>query len=136
MKLHLLKTREGFYCAHASDKDEFDRLKNGEVYEATITKPRNYMFHRKFFALLKIGFESQRTFEAFDWYRSWVIMKAGHYESKKAPNGTWMFLPKSISFDNMDETEFEQLFKDVQNTIIRENKITREQIEENLTLFL
>ncbi|ENG2947096.1 DUF1367 family protein [Enterobacter cloacae] len=49
--------------------------------------------------------------KSFDAYRSWVIVEAGHFDAIQLPDGTLKKHPRSISFANMDELEFQQLYK-------------------------
>lgn len=49
--------------------------------------------------------------KSFDAYRAWVTVEAGHYDAIQLPDGTLRKHPRSISFANMDETEFQQLYK-------------------------
>jgi len=49
--------------------------------------------------------------KSFDAYRSWVIVEAGHFDAIQLPDGTLRKHPRSISFANMDELEFQQLYK-------------------------
>jgi hypothetical protein len=48
--------------------------------------------------------------KSFDAYRSWVIVEAGHFDAIQLPDGTLRKHPRSISFANMDEHEFQQLY--------------------------
>ncbi|MRC26582.1 DUF1367 family protein, partial [Bacillus thuringiensis] len=45
--------------------------------------------------------------KSFDAYRSWVIVEAGHFDAIQLPDGTLKKHPRSISFANMDELEFQ-----------------------------
>ncbi|WP_270503822.1 DUF1367 family protein [Kluyvera ascorbata] len=139
------------------------KIKLGAVLVAEFKQARNPAFHRRFFALLNLGFEyweptggaissnerklvtgyakflaayggnegalldaaeqyldqiaSRRVTngislcKSFDAYRAWVIVEAGHYDAIQLPDGTLRKHPRSISFSNMDETEFQQLYK-------------------------
>lgn len=49
--------------------------------------------------------------KSFDAYRAWVIVESGHYDAIQLPDGTLRKHPRSIAFANMDETEFQQLYK-------------------------
>lgn len=49
--------------------------------------------------------------KSYDAYRSWVIVESGHYDAIQLPDGTLRKHPRSIAFANMDETEFQQLYK-------------------------
>ena len=112
------------------------KYKEGEIIEIDHKKARNHAFHRQFFALLKVGFELQTSFIAPEWWREWITIKAGYFESCQSPTGEWMIRAKSISFEKMDNLEFEKLYKDVSNAIIEVCHITAEQLEENWKLFL
>ncbi|EAY0927143.1 DUF1367 family protein [Salmonella enterica] len=48
-----------------------------------------------------------KSFEAF---RAWVTMEAGFYDVYQMPDGSLLREPKSISFANMDDIEFWQLY--------------------------
>lgn len=136
MKLYIYKSGFALFPAFTADMDLLGKMKEGEIWETDIKKARNPMFHRKFFALLKMGFENQNSFNAPEWWREWVTMKAGWFESCKAPNGETMYRAKSIAFDKMDDFEFSELYKAVSQVTIDVCKITEKQIEENLNLFL
>lgn len=135
-KVYLYRSGFAFFPAYSSDSDLLSKFREGEVIEVDVKKARNPMFHRKFFALVKVGFELQTNFKAFEWFREWIEMKAGYFESCQAPNGEWMYRAKSIAFDKIDDIEFEQIYKDVSAAIIRECHVTQSQLEENLNLFL
>uniref|UniRef100_UPI00057C01E0 DUF1367 family protein n=1 Tax=Shigella boydii TaxID=621 RepID=UPI00057C01E0 len=53
-----------------------------------------------------------KSFEAF---REWVTIQAGFYTEHIYPDGSRGRRAKSISFANMDETEFQQVYKSVLN---------------------
>lgn len=138
------------------------KCKLGAVLVADFKQVRNPAFHRRFFALLNLGFEyweptggaissnerrlvtgyakylasfggsetalldaaeqylvriaDKRTgsisaCKSFDAYRAWVTIESGHYDAIQLPDGTLRKHPRSIAFANMDETEFQQLYK-------------------------
>ena len=138
---------------------------------AEFRQVRNPAFHRRFFALLNLGFEyweptggaissnerklvtgyakflssyggnesalldaaeqyleqiaSRRVTngislcKSFDAYRAWVTVEAGHYDAIRLPDDTLRKHPRSISFSNMDEIEFQQLYKAVLDVLWR-----------------
>lgn len=49
--------------------------------------------------------------KSFDAYRARVTIESGHYDAIQLPDGTLRKHPRSIAFANMDETEFQQLYK-------------------------
>ena len=86
------------------------KLKENDIYEVDIKRKRNYEFHKKYFALVNLCFDNQETFTEFEDLRNYLTMKAGYV--KKIETGTGqMILPLSISFANMDNIEFEQLYQ-------------------------
>jgi len=118
-----------------SDDEELRKLKFGKDYKFKVTAPRNYKFHKKFFALINLGFQNSEHGEMnFEGFRSYVIMRAGYYTETVTPTGT-MYLPDSISFANMDETEFEKLYSASINVIIKIIGFTTEDIENELINF-
>lgn len=139
------------------------KFKLGDVLVAEFKRVRNPAFHRRFFALLNLGFEyweptggaissNERKLvtgfanflatyggsasalqnaaeqyleqvagrrvtngislcKSYEAYRAWVIVEAGHYDAIQLPDGTLRKHPRSISFANMGEIEFQQLYK-------------------------
>ena len=157
-QLQLIKQNSGILIAATPETSDIlqSKIKLGAVLVAEFKQVRNPAFHRRFFALLNLGFEywepaggaissnerrlvteyakylsayggnegalldaaeqyldqiASRRFtngislcKSFDAYRAWVSVEAGHYDAIQLPDG-------SISFSNMDETEFQQLYK-------------------------
>ncbi|HGE6882324.1 TPA: DUF1367 family protein, partial [Citrobacter amalonaticus] len=57
--------------------------------------------------------------KSFDAYRAWVTVEAGHYDAIQLPDGTLRKHPRSIAFANMDETEFQKLYKSALDVLWR-----------------
>lgn len=55
--------------------------------------------------------------KSFDAYREWATTQAGYYTEHVYPDGSRNRRAKSISFANMDEIEFHQLYKSVLNVL-------------------
>lgn len=164
-ELQLIKQSPGILISATPETRELlqSKFKLGDVLVAEFKRVRNPAFHRRFFALLNLGFEyweptggaissnerklvtgyakylsayggnegalldaaeqyldqiaSRRVTngislcKSFDAYRAWVIVEAGHYDAIQLPDGTLRKHPRSIAFANMDETEFQQLYK-------------------------
>ena len=85
------------------------KVKVGDIVECEIKQPRNYNFHKKFFALIELVFQNQEITDEKEDLRAYLIMKAGFYKTVQTKEGV-MYLPKSISFSNMDEIEFHDLY--------------------------
>lgn len=163
-QLRLIKQSSGILIPATPETSDFlhSKCKLGAVLVADFTQVRNAAFHRRFFALLNLGYEywqptggaistnerklvtgyakylasfggSESTLldaadqyleriadrragsisacKSFDAYRSWVTVEAGYYDAIQLPDGTLRKHPRSIAFANMDETEFQQLYR-------------------------
>ena len=109
-----------------SDDDQLfvQQLKTGQVIRAEFRKTRNPHFHRKFFALLKLGFDhfepgpcrmagTDQWFtpeKNFDEFRRWVTVKAGFYDVIGYPDGGVRVRARSLKFSSMSQETFQQLY--------------------------
>jgi hypothetical protein len=129
--LHLLKTAQGAFVPLAEeDADAAKRFKVGSVTRMELRLMRNSQFHRKFFALIKIAFDLwAETMPAqeyhglpvtpdFDRFRRDVIIMAGFFRPVWNAKGELRVEAESISFSNMTEERFEQLYSAVINVIL------------------
>ena len=157
-ELQLIKHSSGILIPATPETSDLlqSKIKLGSVLVAEFRQVRNPAFHRRFFALLNLGFEyweptggaissnerklvtgyakflasfagseaalldaaeqykragSISICKSYDAYRAWVIIESGHYDAIQLPDGTLRKHPRSIAFANMDETEFQQLYK-------------------------
>ena len=163
-QLQLIKHSSNILIPATPETSDFlqSKCKLGAVLVADFKQVRNPAFHRRFFALLNLGFEyweptggtissnerrlvtgyarylasfggsetallnaaeqyldriaDKRTgsigaCKSFDAYRAWVTIESGHYDAIQLPDGTLRKHPRSIAFANMDDTEFQQLYK-------------------------
>lgn len=127
MKLNLLCTQQGLVPMYDDVYDLKKRLKIGQSYVADVKVARNVGFHRKYWALLNAAWSllPERTsngFRSLEGFRSYVIVAAGFYELYFNPRlKEFVEVPRSISFEKMDEVEFSELYdrsKDVIWSII------------------
>ena len=131
-EVYLVKKRGVFYPAYPSDKDVMDSIPVGKIVKARITRDRNVGFHRKFFALLNVAYENlpEDYNMSFDNFREELIKKAGYYESYKNFKGVEVYKAKSISFSNMDQGEFEELYSKVLDVILKLLNVSEKEINE------
>jgi len=134
MKIALQNTIHGLIPLYPSDWDERKKLKLGEVYEAEITRPRNYPFLKKFFALINLGHQNSQLNMPFETYRHYVVIKAGYFNSYQTDKGVY-YEAQSIAFSSMDQETFEEVYSRVLDVIIAEIGITSEEIEKALMDF-
>jgi hypothetical protein len=106
-------------------------LGDGEIVKVSYSLPRNPLFHRKFFAMLNVGFDhweparKKKTYKGmpieknFDQFRSDVTILAGYYEQTFDLKGRMKLKAKSISFAKMDQEAFEGLYSAVANVLLK-----------------
>jgi hypothetical protein len=129
MEILLIKHKEGFlYPSDEHEGEKLKRFKVGAVIRCDVAQMRNYLFHRKFFALLNVGFDAftpemteyqgwavQKDIDSF---REEVIIAAGFYVVTATIKGTVRLRPKSIKFSRMDQATFERLYSQVANVLL------------------
>ncbi|OJX83343.1 MAG: hypothetical protein BGP01_03315 [Paludibacter sp. 47-17] len=126
------------------DYDAKKRLKFDEVYRVDIVKARNIDFHRKYFALINIGWEylneEQTKFFKYDreGFRKCVQIAAGYYTlTYSIKRKEWVEESVSISFEKMDELEFQDLYNKVRDVIFSlvEDNVSEDEFLFNLADF-
>lgn len=108
------------------------KAKNGETHEFKASKPRNVQFHRKYFALLNFAFDHWTPGEltgkrrenitpekSFDRFRADMTILAGYYKQVIRTDNSLLIEPKSISFASMKEEQFEELYSNTINVILK-----------------
>ncbi len=97
------------------------KVKTGSAVSGEFVQPRNYEFHKRYFALLNFAFESwepslgehngmpvQKNFERF---RKDITIACGFYDVVSNIKGEVRAEAKSISFASMKEDEFQKLYQ-------------------------
>lgn len=99
------------------EADKLTRFKTGQVYEVDIKLKRNAKFHGKVFAFFNYCFnywdnpnEYQDEQAGFDVFRNELTCLAGYSNKFYTISGSVRLEAKSISFANMSQEEFEQLY--------------------------
>lgn len=115
-KIHITRNAEGKIDG-ASEKDRKAYVKfragimameAGELATIEVKFPRHKALHGWHFVLLDAVFESQEQFADETVFRKWVEVGAGHCDYVPGPKGRMVALPKSISWDEMEELEFQE----------------------------
>jgi len=133
MKLHVIKTQTGLKPAYDSDYEVYSKIPLNEVFEIEYKKPRNIGFHRKYFALIKLAFENQTDYRNLNDLRRDISIVAGYYdEVVNKVTGEVYKMPKSISFAQMDEIEFSELYEKTKDVICKWLGVTDESIEQEI----
>lgn len=118
MKLAMI--RQGFCLVPADDEsmELFKKLKKADVLECNVKEYRNYKFHKKYFALINLAFENQEFYKDLNQFRKIMEMKAGYFDIVPTDKGV-VYLPKSISFSKLPQSEFEELYYKVLDEVIK-----------------
>ena len=118
-------------------------MKVGSFYTAEIKLVRNIEFHKLYFALINLAWEylpesQTKGFKTKENFRKYVEIAAGCCDVIYHPKfKEWVEVPKSISFDKMDEAEFRDVYDGVKNVIfsIIGRFVSQEEFERNLSQF-
>lgn len=114
-----------------SGHDQSRKLKKGQLYECEIKQPRNYQFHKKFFALLNLAFDNQDFTGDFEIFRKAILIEAGYSETLVNKNtGEVHVFAKSLSFGKMSEDEFQKVYDDVHKYICKTFRMPDNMVEE------
>jgi hypothetical protein len=134
MILYCKNTTSGLVPLYPADWEERRKLKIGKEYRVEVKHPRNYQFHKKFFALVNLAHENYETDMPFDTFRRWLIMRAGFVKAFSTDRGTF-YDAESISFANMNQVQFEEVYNRVLNIVIKLLQLTEDDITDNLLNF-
>jgi hypothetical protein len=107
------KTLSGLKPADEGAEEALRKVPLDKVVAVKIKRPRNLGHHRKFFALLKIVFENQEVYASEQALLAAIKIATGHCVPLVLADGTRAFVPSSISFASMDQTEFEAFWDKV-----------------------
>ena len=111
-ELHVYVNDSGdFRPADEATRDRMNRLRKGQYYSFQYKRIRNYQFHKKYFAMLKLAFDNQEEFSSEEWLRRYTMLGIGRVETVITRDGKTVYMPESISFDKMDENEFEEVYQ-------------------------
>lgn len=74
-----------------------------------VSRPRNILHHRKFFALLNLVYQNQSRYPTLDDLLDAIKVYVGHCEEMEI-RGRTVYRPKSIAFHRMDQAAFDQFY--------------------------
>jgi hypothetical protein len=145
MEVCLHKVAGGLLApATDADAESLADVSAGIILRCKVTQMRNARFHRKFFAMLDVGYDAweppaeveiggktyhpQKNRERF---REDCIISAGFYDVVVNLKGEVRAQAHSISFSNMDEIEFRMVYSAVADVILQRvlTNYTREDLD-------
>lgn len=123
--------------ASAIDEEQMREIPEGREVKFLVSVPRNIKFHRKFFALLKVIFDMMSEDDRAgygiinqDQLLIRLKLDLGLYDLWISHEGNVIYIPGSISFGKMDNSDFDRFYKDVINVAI--GKYVPSQNEESM----
>ena len=111
MELVLVKRLRNLLPADEPSAEAVRRLAEGEVIRATVRRPRNPQFHRKFFALLQLVRDSTDAWPTVEALLVALKFEMGHVDRFRLSTGDEVQVPRSISFGSMDDHEFTSFYE-------------------------
>lgn len=135
MEITLIKTLSGFKPCYDSDSEKAKKIPLNEPFVITYTKKRNIKFHRKFFALINMVYQNQERYNSIDHLRKDLTIASGFYETRYGLHGEEITEAKSISFANMSEEEFSELYSAFVDTVVKYFEFSKTDIAENIEQF-
>ncbi len=119
MKIRLKKAFGVLVPSLPEDEEKMKGWTNEEIIEVNVRKPRNPKFHRKFFALVGLVFANQEKYTNREDLLVELKIRTGHYKEHINYEGLTIYIPKSISFEKMDELEFEKFYNKVIDVVLQ-----------------
>lgn len=127
----LMKVRGGLVPCDPGSERFLERIPFGEGVQFSVKVVRRVRQHRKFFALLRLAFdtwepprlllpvrlkdgqtiEPQRISRDFEKFREELLVKAGHYDAHYGVDGSVVLTARSISFEALGDEEFADLYQ-------------------------
>lgn len=137
----VIKTQGGYLIpADDASREVVAKWKLGQGVRVEAVKIRNYKFHKKFFAMLDIGFDAfdspEQEYKGLPVvknrkrFRKDCIIAAGFYDLVVDLNGAAHAEAKSISFASMDNDEFELVYSAVADVLLQ--KVLRNYTRDDL----
>ena len=109
--------KELYAPLHESDVDTSRKLKTGQRLVGSYSDAdiRNLGHHKKLYALLNLTFhnlphELEGMFKNVEELRKELLIQTGYREKRTSIGGQEYFVPRSMSFSEMGQAEFSELY--------------------------
>lgn len=99
--------------AYGRFRKALERMGPGDTLAFEFKMPRSPALHRRHFAILGAVFDAQDQFSEADQMRKWLEVGAGHCDYLPAADGGLVAMPKSISYESLDDIEFAEHHRQV-----------------------
>ena len=134
MKITLIKNLNGVLKpAYDSDYELVKKIPLNEPITFEWSKPRNYKFHKKFFALINLVYQNQEQYNNIEHLRKELTICAGHYDLIfDLDTGQQKKEAQSIKFSSIDEIEFNKIYNDVLEVVVNKFNFQKREINEHI----
>ncbi len=118
-------------------KKKLNKVAVGESFLMDFKPKRNYKFHKKMFALLSIVFRNQNKYDTLEDLRTEMKLKSGWYTEHLTMKQGIIYIPKSMSFADMDALEFEDVYSKFIDIALRDFiPMNKQELEEEIVRFM
>lgn len=116
----ILMHRRGSFLAPLApmDSDALAKLPSGKALKVKVTRARSVPQHRLYFSMLNLVCENLDSPIQPKALHEWVKLRCGVSADIPLKNGKVDIVPGSISFEEMDQTEFQAFFDKAKELII------------------
>lgn len=133
--IHMTRTLSGLSPADDHARKVLGKIALGATVGVEYRQPRNGPMHKRYWALMQMILNNSEQYGSVEQVSDHVKCLSGHCTvvcSQKT--GEALLVPKSISFSNMDQAEFEDFWDRVVKVIVEHilPGVTVPQIEEEL----
>ena len=133
-----------FPCLRPADPEAENALAKisiGEQCMVEIKRPRNVAQHNKYMAMLRLVLDATDVYDSVEELRDAILIAVGRYHMRKVlwkgelVEQPW---PDSISFESMDQTEFNRLWDDTVKLLVQKflPHLTDKNLEAELLEFM
>lgn len=92
---------------------------NGQAGIFTLQRKRNPKFHNLAMSFFRRVFENQDKYDTVEGLMLEVKLRCGHYDEHITVNGNVIYVPRSVSFAEMDELEFQTFMQKAIDVCLR-----------------
>jgi hypothetical protein len=106
----LIRKINGIVTPEPEYIEEYNNIKENVLLSCDLTAKRNIKFHKKYFKLILTILECQDTHKYKDDLRADIMFRIKETKKILCSDMKVREIPKSISFANMDQLEFERIY--------------------------
>lgn len=110
VELYMMKKLGALRPLGPIDGERLDELPEGVPVRVKASRSRSGPHHRLFFAALALIHRNQSHYVSVDQLLNAVKVELGYVEWFKMRDGREIGIPQSISYDKMDQAEFDKFF--------------------------